>query len=75
MKTTLNILTYNFAVGSSKVKCFDIFECLGDPIKFDLSIDMGHKPVPEGSNATRPVTSEIALPQSPFIGKVRPYIQ
>ena len=26
VKTTLNILIYNFAVGSSKVKCFDIFE-------------------------------------------------
>ena len=38
-------------------------------MKFDLSIDMGHKPVPEGSNATRPVTSEIALAQFPFIAK------
>ena len=52
-----------------------LVECPGDPINFDLSIEMGHKPVPEGSNATRPVTSEIAVPQFPFIGKVRPYIQ
>ena len=52
-----------------------LIECPGDPIKFDLSIDMGYKPVPEGSNATRPVTSEIALPQFPFIGKVRQHIQ
>ena len=26
-------------------------------MKFDLSIDMGHKPVPEGLNATRPVVT------------------
>ena len=48
-----------------------LVECPGDPIKFDPSIDMGHKPVPEGSNATRPVTIEIALPQFPFAGNVQ----
>ena len=50
-------------------------ECPGDPIKFDLSIEKGHKPVPEGSNAIRTVTSEIVLPQFPFTGKVRSYMQ
>ena len=43
-----------------------LVECPEDPIKFDLSIEKGDKPVPEGSNAIQPVTSEIALPQFLF---------
>ena len=44
-------------------------------MKFDLSIDIGHKPVPEGSNATRPVTSEIAFATISIYWKGTPYIQ
>ena len=52
-----------------------LVECPGDPIKLDLCIEKDHTPVPEGSNAIRPLTNEITLLEFPFTGKVRLYMQ
>ena len=70
MEFDLSIDMGHKQVSSEPIDCHSFSSMPWSPIKFDLPIENGHKPVPEGSNASRPVASEIALPQFPFTEKV-----
>ena len=49
---------FDLSIDMSRSTVTVLVECPGDPIKFDPSVEKGHKPVPEGLNAIRPVSDQ-----------------
>ena len=51
-------MKFVLSVDMSRFTVTVLVEWPEDPIKFDLSIEKGHKPVPEGSNTILSVTND-----------------